>query len=154
KQYVVDQYGWLTQRQFLDAVAVGLITPGPVVITATFVGFLTAGLLGALAATIGIFSPSVLFTLAASPVLKRYERNARVKGFMKGITVAVVGVLAGTSVMLANGAICDVFTAMLAVSSLLFLFTFRNVPEQVWILVGGLLGIMLFDSLKPTWVLK
>ena len=84
KTYVVDQYHWLSDRAFLDAVAIGMISPGPVVITATFVGYLLDGFPGALAATLGIFSPAVLFTVLATPLLLRYRRQRRLAGFIRG----------------------------------------------------------------------
>src|SRR5262249_9327270 len=97
KTYVVDQYHWLGDRAFLDSVAVGMISPGPVVISATFVGYLLDGLRGAVAATVGIFAPAVLFTVIATPILIRHAANPRLKGFIRGITVSVVGVLVGTT---------------------------------------------------------
>src|SRR5260221_5848859 len=97
KTQVVDQYHWLGNRAFLDSVAIGMISPGPVVITATFVGFLLKGLPGAVAATVGIFAPAILFTLLATPLLLRYYDNRRLRGFIRGVTVAVVGVLAATT---------------------------------------------------------
>ena len=107
KAYVVDQYQWLDDRTFLDAVAVGMISPGPVVITATFVGFMVGGASGALAATLGIFSPAVLFTVGAAPLFHRHGRHPRLHGFVRGVTVAVVGVLAGTTSLVARTAIGD-----------------------------------------------
>jgi chromate transporter len=97
KTYVVDQYHWLDNQTFLDAVAVGMISPGPVVITATFVGFAVDGFSGAIAATLGIFLPSIILTVIATPLLLRYGSHPRVAGFVRGVTVAVVGILAGTT---------------------------------------------------------
>src|SRR5205814_908454 len=97
KTYVVDEYHWLGNREFLDSVAIGMISPGPVVITATFVGYLLSGFMGALAATVGIFSPAVLFTVFATPLLLRNKGNRRLHGFIRGVTVTVVGVLVGTT---------------------------------------------------------
>ncbi|HEY6148857.1 MAG TPA: chromate efflux transporter, partial [Thermoanaerobaculia bacterium] len=118
KAYVVDEYHWLGGREFLDAVAIGMISPGPVVISATFVGFLVAGFPGAVAATAGIFLPAVLFTVLATPLLLRYADHPRVRAILRGITVAVVGVLAGTTWLVARTAIDDVFTGLLAAGAL------------------------------------
>jgi len=153
KSYVVDQYHWLGNREFLDSVAIGMISPGPVVITATFVGFLLAGFSGALAATIGIFSPSVLFTVVATPLLLRHRGNRRLAGFIRGVTVAVVGVLAGTTYLVAKSAIGDAFTVLIALASLLVL-TFRpKLPEPLLVGAGALLGLVGFALLHPAWVL-
>src|SRR5207245_3798976 len=89
KTYVVDQYHWLGNRAFLDAVAIGMISPGPVVITATFVGYVVGGLAGSIAATVGIFSPAVLFAVLATPLLLRHGDNPRLQGFIRGVTVTV-----------------------------------------------------------------
>src|SRR6202008_1186400 len=91
QQGVVQQYGWLSERDFLVAVAVGMISPGPVVITATFVGYLVAGFWGSLAATIGIFLPSFLLVLVAAPIVARYRANPNVQGFIKGAYAAAIG---------------------------------------------------------------
>src|SRR5947199_1065352 len=118
KTYIVDQYHWLDNRQFLDSVAIGMISPGPVVITATFVGFLLNGWAGATAATIGMFAPAVLLTVLATPLLLRYGRNRRLRGFIRGITVTVVGVLVGTTFLVGKTAITDWTTAGIALLSL------------------------------------
>jgi chromate transporter len=121
KAYVVDQYHWINNRAFLDAVAVGIVSPGPVVITATFVGYLTHQISGAAAATAGIFAPSIIFVLLGTPILRRYRKNARVQGFIRGITVAVVGVLVGTSYLVGRSAIHDVFALIVFIAALVVL---------------------------------
>ncbi|HEY6929790.1 MAG TPA: chromate efflux transporter, partial [Thermoanaerobaculia bacterium] len=131
KTYVVDQYHWLGNREFLDSVAIGMISPGPVVISATFVGFLLNGIPGAVAATIGMFAPAVLFTVLATPLLLRYAGNRRLQGFIRGITVAVVGVLVGTTYLVARTAIGDLLTVVIAVGSLIILFLWRRLPEPL-----------------------
>jgi len=141
KTYVVDQYHWMGNREFLDAVAIGMISPGPVVITATFVGYRVAGFAGAAAATLGIFSPAVLFTVAATPLLLRHGSNRRLQGFVRGVTVSVVGVLAGTTVLVARAAIGDVLTAAIAVVSLAVLAAPWKVPEPFVVLAGALIGL-------------
>ena len=114
QQGVVQQYGWLSERDFLVAVAVGMISPGPVVITATFVGYLVAGFGGALAATIGIFLPSFLLVLLVAPILARHRANRNVQGFIKGAYAAAIGTILGACVLLGRIAIGDWFTIVLA----------------------------------------
>lgn len=141
KTYIVDQYHWLDNRQFLDSVAIGMISPGPVVITATFVGFLLNGWAGATAATIGMFAPAVLLTVLATPLLLRYGRNRRLRGFIRGITVTVVGVLVGTTFLVGKTAITDWTTAGIAVLSLAVLTAWKRAPEPLLVGLGGALGI-------------
>lgn len=141
KTYIVDQYHWLDNRQFLDSVAIGMISPGPVVITATFVGFLLNGLPGATAATVGMFAPAVLLTLLATPLLLRYGRNRRLRGFIRGITVTVVGVLVGTTWLVAKSAISDGVTVAIAALSLLILFWWKKVPEPLLVALGAAIGL-------------
>jgi chromate transporter len=142
KTYIVDQYRWLDNRQFLDSVAIGMISPGPVVITATFVGFLLNGWAGATAATIGMFAPAVLLTVLATPLLLRYGRSRRLRGFIRGITVTVVGVLVGTTFLVGRTAITDWPTAAVAVLTLAALFLWKRLPEPLLVALGGVLGIV------------
>ena len=153
KTYVVDQYHWLGNREFLDSVAIGMISPGPVVISATFVGFLLNGIPGAVAASVGIFAPAVLFTVLATPLLLRYATNARVQGFIRGITVAVVGVLVGTTYLVAKTAVGDVLTVALAAAALFVLFLWKKVPEPLIVAAGALIGLLAYPLLSPAWVL-
>src|ERR1043166_3283488 len=111
-QGVVQQFGWLTEQQFIDAVAVAMITPGPVVITVVFIGYLAAGLAGAVAAGIGIFLPVYLFTVIPAPWFRRNRDNALLKAFVLGATAAATGAIAGAVVLLARRAIYDVPTAV------------------------------------------
>jgi len=153
KTYVVDQYHWLGNREFLDSVAIGMISPGPVVISATFVGFLLNGIPGAAAATIGIFAPAVLFTVLATPLLLRYAGNRRLQGFIRGITAAVVGVLVGTTYLVGRTAIGDLLTVAIAVGSLVILFLWRKLPEPFVVLAGAVIGLVAYPTLQPTWLL-
>jgi chromate transporter len=141
KTYIVDQYHWLDNRQFLDSVAIGMISPGPVVITATFVGFLLDGWAGATAATVGMFAPAILLTVLATPLLLRYGRSRRLRGFIRGITVTVVGVLVGTTFLVGRTAITDWLTATVAVLALAALFLWKELPEPLLVVLGGVLGI-------------
>lgn len=153
KSYVVDQYHWLSNRAFLDSVAIGMISPGPVVITATFVGYLLAGLPGALAATIGIFSPAVLFTVFATPLLLRYRANRWLSGFIRGVTAAVVGVLAGTTYLVGRTAVGDTLTVAVTLVSLAVLILLPRLPEPLLVGIGALIGLIAYPILLPGWVL-
>jgi len=141
KAYVVDQYHWISNQEFLDAVAVGIVSPGPVVITATFVGYLNHQLSGAVAATIGMFSPSVIFVLLGTPILRRYRTNGRVQGFIRGITVAVVGVLAGTSYLVVRSSIHDTLGLLFFVVALIVLWSKWRIPEPALVGAGALCGL-------------
>jgi len=143
KAYVVDQYHWLSNQAFLDAVAVGIVSPGPVVITATFVGYLNHQLPGAIAATIGIFTPSLIFVLLGTPLLRRYRKNGRLQGFVRGVTVAVVGVLLGTSFLVARSTIHDVVGLSILLAALVVLYAKWNIREPVLVGGGALFGIVL-----------
>ncbi len=153
KTQVVDQYHWLGNRAFLDSVAIGMISPGPVVITATFVGYLLSGTRGALAATIGIFSPPVLFTIVATPLIIRYSKQPQVAGFIRGVGVTVVGVLVGTTWLVGREAIDDWLTAVIAVSALLLVLFWKKVPEPIVILAGGIVGLVAYQAMRPGWLL-
>src|SRR5216684_4045896 len=115
---LVQESGWLDGRQFLVAVAIGMLSPGPVVITATFVGYLVAGFWGSLVSTIGIFLPSFIFVLIVAPILVRHRGNANVQGFIKGTYGAAIGTILGACVLLGKIAIGDVLTALIAVGAL------------------------------------
>ncbi len=154
KTYLVNQYGWLDERQFLDAVAVGLITPGPVVITATFVGYVLDGFVGALAATVGIFLPSLLLTVIGTPLLRRYRGNARVQGFVRGVTVAVVGVLVGTSYLVGKAAIGDWLTVAICACALLASSRFKRLPDPALVAAGAALGLLAYPIVHPAWVMQ
>ena len=148
---LVQETGWLDERQFLVAVAIGMMSPGPVVITATFVGFLVAGFWGAAAATIGIFLPSFLLVLIVAPILTRHRNNANVKGFVKGAYAAALGTIAGASVLLGRIAIGDGLTAAIAVVSLAALFRWK-VSNPALMAAAAAIGLIAFPLLQPHWV--
>lgn len=154
KAYVVDQYHWMSDRAFLDAVAIGMVSPGPVVITATFVGYVVAGFTGALAATVGMFLPSVLFTVAGTPLLLRYRNNVYVQGFVRGVTVAVVGVLAGTTFLVARPVVRDALTALVLVAVLLAPRLRKGIPDQVLVALGAVIGLIAYPLLRPEWMAR
>jgi chromate transporter len=140
---VVLNHHWLNERQFLDAVAVGIITPGPVVITAAFVGFLVAGFPGAVVAGAAVFFPVYLFVLFVGRYIIRYRNNPSLKGFIKGATAAASGAIAGASVILGQGAIIDTPTALIAGAALVILWRFK-VPEPLLIAAAAGAGLLLY----------
>src|SRR5437763_5836965 len=151
EQGLVQQFGWLDQRQFLIAVAIGMISPGPVVITATFVGYLVAGFWGSVVATIGIFLPSFLLVLIVAPILVRYRTNQNVQGFIRGAYAAAIGTILGACVLLAKIAIGDWLTALVALGSLVMLFRWK-VSNPVLVAVTAIIGLIVFPLLNPAWV--
>jgi chromate transporter len=140
---VVGGFGWLTERQFLDAVAVAMITPGPVVITVGFIGYLVAGPLGAAVAALATFLPCYVFTVIPAPHFKRWSRNQGIRAFVDGVTAAATGAIAGAAFVLGRRAIMDLPTLATAGATLVLAWRFRRVPEPVWILVAGILGVVL-----------
>ena len=146
-QGVVQQFGWLNEQQFIDAVAVAMITPGPVVITVVFIGFLAAGFLGAVAAAIGIFLPVYLFTIIPAPWFSRNRDNALLKAFVLGATSAATGAIAGAVIHLARRAIYDVPTAAVALISLGILWRFK-IPEPILVAAAGIVGLIAFPHFK------
>jgi chromate transporter len=152
EQGLVQQYNWLDERQFLIAVAIGMISPGPVVITATFVGYLVAGFWGSLVSTIGIFLPSFLFILIAAPLLARHRGNANVQGFVKGAYAAAIGTILGACFLLGKIAIGDWLTALIGVVSLAILFRWK-VSNPLLICATAVIGLIAHPILQPGWVM-
>lgn len=151
---VVHQYHWLNPHQFLIAVAIGMISPGPVVITATFVGYLVAGFWGSLAATVGIFLPSFLYILIAAPLLLRHRENPNVQGFVRGAYAAAIGTILGACILLGRIAIGDWLTALIGFASLGVLFRWK-VSNPLLIGVTAAIGLIAFPLIHPAWtVLK
>ncbi|MBI4366504.1 MAG: chromate transporter [Deltaproteobacteria bacterium] len=141
QRYVVDQYHWMDARTFVDGVAIGMMTPGPVVITATFVGYIVDGIAGAGAATLGMFAPSVLFVFLGAPLMRRWGRLPAVHGAVGGIAAAVVGVIMGASIGVAKTALPDLLACGIAGGSLLA--TLRTkVPDLVLICAAGAIGLL------------
>ena len=139
---VVGQFHWLTERQFLDAVAVAMITPGPVVITVAFIGYLVGGPIGATLAAIGVFLPCYLFVIIPAKYFRRSAKNPRVKAFVDGVTAAATGAIAGAAFVLGRRAIVDVPTALIGFVTLLALVYLRKIPEPVVILAAGTIGLV------------
>jgi len=140
---VVLEHHWLTESQFLDAVAVAMITPGPVVITVAFIGYLVSGPLGGLAGALGVFLPCYLFVVIPAPYYSRFAKNLTVKAFVDGVTAAAVGAIAGATVVLGKRALTDWATIFLCVLALIVLLKQKRIPEPVLILVAGVVGIIL-----------
>ena len=143
QQGVVHDLGWLTERQFLDAVAVALITPGPVVITVAFIGYLVAGPAGAAVAAAGIFLPVYVFTILPAPWFRRHRDNPQLRAFVGGATAAASGAIAGAVIVLGHRAIFDVPTAIIALAGLGLLWRFR-LQEPILVVGAGLAGLVLF----------
>jgi chromate transporter len=152
EQGLVQQFGWLDQRQFLIAVAIGMISPGPVVITATFVGYLVAGFWGSAVATIGIFLPSFLLVLIAAPLLARHRGNPNVQGFVKGAYAAAIGTILGACILLGRIAIGDWLTALIGLVSLAVLFRWK-VSNPLLIAATAAVGLIAYPLLQPAWVM-
>src|SRR5579862_1765227 len=140
---VVDRFHWLTDRQFLDAVAVAMITPGPVVITTAFIGYLVAGPLGASAAALGVFLPCYLFVIVPAPYFRRFAGNVTVKAFVDGVTAAATGAIAGAAIVLGRRAIVDIPTTLIALATLGALVYAKRIPEPLIIVAAGVIGLVL-----------
>ena len=140
---VVAKFHWLTERQFVDAVAVAMITPGPVVITAGFIGYLVAGAVGALAAASAVFAPPYLIVLFGAPYYRRFAQNRQVKAFVQGVTAAAVGAIAGAAYILARRSLVDIPTVSIAVATLALLMLTKKIPEPVVIVAAGGAGLLL-----------
>ncbi|HEX7642438.1 MAG TPA: chromate transporter [Burkholderiaceae bacterium] len=141
---IVTDTHWLNDKQFVDAVAVAMITPGPVVITTGFIGYLIAGLPGAVAAAGAVFLPCYLITVIAAPQFKKYGKRSAILAFVDGITAAAVGAIAGSVVVLATRSITDLPTALLAIVTTTLLWRFKKIPEPVIVAAAALLGLMLY----------
>jgi chromate transporter len=139
---VVNQFRWLTERQFLDAVAVAMITPGPVVITVAFIGYLVARLPGALAASVGVFLPCYLFVILPAPYFRRFADNTRVKAFVDGVTAAATGAIAGAAFVLGRRALIDLPAVAIAVATWAVFSRFKKLPEPLVIVAAGLIGLL------------
>ena len=139
---VVNDFHWLSERQFLDAIAVAMITPGPVVITVAFIGYLVAGPLGASAASAGIFLPCYLFVVIPAPYFRRFANNPRVKAFVDGVTAAATGAIAGAAFVLGRRALTDVGAVLIAAATWLVFTRFKKLPEPLVIAAAGLVGCL------------
>lgn len=142
KSGVVDGFHWLDERQFMDAIAIGMITPGPVVITAAFIGHLVAGPIGAALATFAVFVPCWLLVVLPAPHFVRVARNQRLRHFVQGVTAGAAGAIAGAVVVLGARAIVDPLTGAMAIAAAIVMMRWSKVPEPAWILVAGIAGLL------------
>jgi chromate transporter len=144
-QGLVDDHAWLTEQQFVDAVAMGLISPGPVVIMATFAGYLVFGLTGAVVATIAVFLPAYLLVVVPGRVIRRHEHHPRLQGFVKGATAAAAGAIAGAAIVIAEQVLTDAWSVVIALVALGLLLQRKvKVTEPVLVLAAALVGIVAF----------
>ena len=139
----VQRFHWLTERQFLDAIAVSMITPGPVVITVAFIGYLVAGASGATVAAAGVFLPVYLFVILPAPYFRRFARNPQVHAFVDGVTAAATGAIAGAAFVLGRRAITDVGAAIICVATFAILAGTKRIPEPLVIVAAGILGLLM-----------
>jgi chromate transporter len=139
---VVREHGWLTDQQFLDAVAVAMITPGPVVVTVAFIGYLVQGFGGAVLAALGVFLPCYLFVVLPAPFYSRFADNPRLKAFVEGVTAAATGAIGGAVYVLARRAIIDIPTLLILAATLACLVWLKRIPEPVVIAIVGFASIV------------
>jgi chromate transporter len=142
---LVANHGWLTERQFVDAVAMGLISPGPVVIMATFAGYLVFGIVGAVIATIFVFLPALLLVVIPGPLIRRHEKHPRLRGFIKGATAAAAGAIAGAGIVIAGDVIDSAWSVVIALAALGLLLQKKvKVPEPALVAAAALIGVVAF----------
>ncbi len=144
---VVKEYQWLNEQQFLDAVAVAMITPGPVVITVGFIGYLVAGIPGACVAALATFLPCYLFTIIPAPYFKKYGKHPAIKAFVDGVTAAAIGAIAGAVFVLAKRQLTDITSIVLAAITIGVLLKFKKIPEPLIILVAAMAGLLIKNYL-------
>lgn len=145
---VVTEHHWLSDKQFVDAVAVAMITPGPVVITVGFIGYLVAGLPGATMAALATFLPCYLFTIIPAPYFKKYGKLPAVIAFVDGITAAAIGAIAGSVIVLARRSIVDLPTAMIALGTIILLWKFKKLQEPVIVAAAAILGVLIYPLIQ------
>jgi chromate transporter len=141
---VVQEYHWLTDRQFVDAVAVAMITPGPVVITTGFIGYLVAGFWGAVVAALATFVPCYLFTILPAPYFKKHGKRPAIVAFVDGVTAAAIGAITGAVIVIAQRSITDWVTAGLALVTVALLWRFKKLPEPLIVVAAAALGLVVY----------
>lgn len=146
---VVTDNHWLTERQFVDAVAVAMITPGPVVITVAFIGYRIAGLPGAIVAALGTFVPCYLFTIIPAPYFKKHGRLPAIVAFVDGVTAAAIGAITGAVIVLAKRSITDMSTIVLALAAVALLIKFKKLPEPVIVVGAAVIGVLVYPFTHP-----
>jgi len=141
---VVNEYHWLTERQFVDAVAVAMITPGPVVITVGFIGYLVAGFPGAVVAALATFLPCYFFTIIPAPYFKKHGKNPGIVAFVDGVTAAAIGTITGAVIVLGKRSITDLPTILLAVITVALIWKFKKLPEPVIVAAAAVIGLLVY----------
>lgn len=145
REGLVEQHGWLTEQRFVDAVATGLVSPGPVVIMATFAGYLIYGLTGAVVATVAVFVPVYLFVVVPGSFIRRHEHHPRLQGFVKGATAAAAGAIAGEAIVIGGQVIEDNWSILIAVAALGALLQKKvKVPEPALVAAAAAVGLVAF----------
>jgi chromate transporter len=139
---VIQEYHWLTDRQFVDAVAVAMITPGPVVITTGFIGYLVAGFWGAVVAALGTFVPCYLFTILPAPYFKKHGKRPAIVAFVDGVTAAAIGAITGAVIVIGQRSITDWVTAALALVTVAMLWRFKKLPEPLIVVAAAVVGLL------------
>jgi len=145
---VVNEHHWLTERQFIDAVAVAMITPGPVVITVGFIGFLIAGFAGAVVASLATFLPCYIFTIVPAPYFKKHGKKPGIVAFVDGVTAAAVGAITGAVVVLGTRSIVDVPTALIAAVTVAVLWKLKKLPEPVVVAAAAAIGLLIYSGTR------
>lgn len=141
---VVQEHQWLNDRQFVDAVAVAMITPGPVVITVAFIGYLVAGFWGAVAGAVGTFLPCYLLTILPAPYFRKHGKHPAIVAFVDGVTAAAIGAITGAVVVLGRRSISDVPTILIALTALVVLWKVKKAPEPLIVLAAAVAGLILY----------
>jgi len=138
---VVNHYGWLTKTEFIDAVTLGQITPGPVIVSGTFIGYKTCGILGAIVATVSVILPSFIMICLATEAIKKFRENKMLANFLRGARVAVIGMVFDAGVSIGRSSLVDTMTIFIAAASIICLFKYKLNP--IWILLGaGIVGLV------------
>jgi chromate transporter len=145
---VVNEHHWLTERQFVDAVAVAMITPGPVVITVGFIGYLVAGLAGAAVAALATFLPCYLFTIIPAPYFRKHGKKPAIVAFVDGCTAAAIGTITGAVIVLGKRSITDIPTIVIMASTLLLLWKVKKIPEPAIVVLAAIAGLLIYPLLR------
>ncbi len=145
---VVNEHHWLTERQFVDAVAVAMITPGPVVITVGFIGYLVSGFPGAVVAALATFLPCYLFTIIPAPYFRKHGKKPAIVAFVDGCTAAAIGTIAGAVIVLGKRSITDIPTIAIMTVTLLLLWKVKKVPEPAIVALAAVAGLIVYPLVK------